>query len=115
MLGSELYWLAGLLEGEGCFSIQKYPNRAPLARIRLAMTDFDVVLRAGRLIGGKQRTPAEWQKKGTTYKTIYNWSVTGREAVRLMRILLPLMGSRRADRITEILNLPSARQVPRDD
>lgn len=44
----EIYWLAGLLEGEGCFHAyrqgrKKTPN--PLVQVQVAMTDKDVVER----------------------------------------------------------------------
>lgn len=50
MSEKELYWLAGLLEGEGSFS--PGPTSAPnSARISLTITDADVVARVAALWG----------------------------------------------------------------
>lgn len=43
----DLYWLAGLLEGEGCFT---YSGSTPM--VQLQMTDKDVVERASLLLKG---------------------------------------------------------------
>ena len=45
MKTKELHWLAGLLEGEGCFTFNTY---SPV--IMLAMTDEDEVRRAATLM-----------------------------------------------------------------
>lgn len=47
---SDLYWLAGLLEGEGTF-VAGPPSAPTVPLIRLVMTDGDIVQRAAGLIG----------------------------------------------------------------
>lgn len=96
-------YLAGLLDGEGCFDA---PGGNP--RIRVKMTDFDVVFRAADLMGA------------TTYVepgNIHRWhsdllvaQTTGDNAVRVMREILPWMGSRRSAKITEIVTAQAAKQ-----
>ena len=46
----ELYWLAGLLEGEGSF-MRGAPSRPNTPMVSLSMTDEDVVARVGRMLG----------------------------------------------------------------
>lgn len=112
---ADLLWLAGLLEGEGCFSEQY--KHAPTMRgfyvlpsIQLAMTDRDVVLRAGKLIGGNQKRLRS--SKLRSYKRQFNWRVNGKRAVHVMSLLLPLMGLRRTRRITQILTSYKRRRGP---
>lgn len=91
----DLLWLAGLLEGEGSFDLHK--GRYP--RIRLGMTDRDVVGRAATLMGTKVRTtlrPAPWT---ATFHT----EVSGARAEAILWDLLPLMGARRSSKIATIL------------
>lgn len=91
----DLVWLAGLLEGEGTFDLHngKYP------RIRLSMTDRDVVGRAATLMGAKVRLSL----KPAPQKAQWNAEISGEKADVLMRALLPLMGSRRSGRIADVL------------
>lgn len=123
---TELAWLAGLLEGEGSFSLQCYRRhraeksggyQAP--SIELKMTDRDVVQRAGKLLGGKQRRVRSWLPKKEkraawkgSRKRVFIWRVNGLRAVHLMQLLLSFMGKRRAKRIRELIELHE-KQGPR--
>ena len=91
----DLLWLAGLLEGEGTFDLhkRKYP------RIRLGMTDRDVVGRAADLLGANLRVSIPLD--GT--KTMFHTEISGQRAAAILRLLLPLMGARRSGKIGEIL------------
>lgn len=95
MSRDDLMWLAGLLEGEACFDLHrgKYP------RIRLGMTDRDVVGRAATLLGGKVRLSL----KPRPQAAMWHVEVSGAKAVALMRRVLPFMGARRSAKIAEIL------------
>ena len=91
----DLLWLAGLLEGEGTFDL----HRGRYPRIRLGITDRDVVGRAATVMGTKVRTtlrPAPWT---ATFHT----EVQGTRAVAILWELFPLMGARRSSRIATIL------------
>lgn len=48
----DIYWLAGLLEGEGCFTVRRYEGRQTggLPVINLWMTDLDVIKRASTIL-----------------------------------------------------------------
>ena len=103
-------WLAGLLEGEGYFQITKpKPNHPTQVLIRLAMTDKDVVEKASKLLNVSINCKA----KTTEKKTIYSISLSRKDDVeKVLLQILPHMGSRRSERITECLEtITERRQV----
>src|SRR5258706_4559583 len=93
-------WLAGLLEGEGSFCIQRSDgNSYPL--IKVEMSEADIVRRAAELMGApslQTRAPrkAHW-------RTTYVAAVAGERAAVWMRSLAPLMGDRRSRSIARAL------------
>ncbi len=89
-------WLAGLLEGEGCFGW--YPKSCDML-VQVGMTDRDVIERAAALMGTAFRGP--YRQK--SHQPIYQTAARGQTAVALMRELLPLMGERRQGRIRQSL------------
>lgn len=91
----DVIWLAGLLEGEGSFDLHrgKYP------RVRVGMTDRDVIGRAATLIGSGVRLSL----KREPYAATWHAEVSGPKAVAVMRAILPHMGARRSGRIAQIL------------
>lgn len=95
MKEQDLYWLAGLLEGEGYFTYSKS------ATISLQMTDRDIVERVSNLFGGK--SIIETKARAKQNKDSYHCRIHGQAAVDLMEQLLPLMGNRRQDKIREVL------------
>lgn len=93
----DFHWLAGLLEGEGCFSVSKKGKYA-YPKISLNMTDRDVVLRASKLL--QSTPPCRVKNKGG--RDTYQTNITGSRALVMMRKLMPFMGTRRRARIKEI-------------
>src|SRR5690606_2397730 len=91
----ELYWLAGLVEGEGTADLHsgKYP------RLRVSMSDADVVGRVAGLFG----TEARCSLPNRGYKPMWHARIQGQPAADLIRQLLPLMGARRASKFAEVL------------
>ncbi len=107
MTALETAWLAGLLEGEGCFTLHPerphIPARA-FIQLYVGMTDEDVVLRAAELIGGKVNV--RQRHSGDSFpnaKPLFFTSVAGQKAEDVMRAVQPFMGSRRKAKITTIL------------
>lgn len=104
MTPEETAWLAGLLEGEGCFYLQRargYWKRGYPA-LRLQMTDHDVVARAAALMGGarvQRREPG-----GPNAQPTFLISLMGWPAVDVMQAVRPLMGERRAAKIAELVD-----------
>lgn len=98
----DLLWLAGLLEGEGTFDAHrgKYP------RIRLAMTDRDIVGRAASLMDAKIRLSLH----AAPAKPTWHAEISGEKAAEIMRLILPFMGARRSARIAEVLATHHFRQ-----
>ena len=85
----DVAWLAGLLEGEGCFSLkkEKYP------RISLGMTDEDVVIRAASLI----------KVRVYHHKNVWSFHVHGAYAIQWMMTLYPFFGKRRKEMVVSII------------
>lgn len=100
---AELAWLAGLLEGEGSFTLLRVRGTGPRNRpvIKVAMTDLDVVQRARDIAGFGVVSTARPNKKGCV---MHAWQSMDRElAPKLMRKLLPYMGERRSRQIGIVL------------
>lgn len=96
----QLAWLAGLLEGEGCFYFRTTPW------IMLQMTDEDVVQKAALLF---KRKCSRCSKPLPSGKYVYHTHVTGTDALGVMESLLPFMGIRRSEKIKEVMALSAAR------
>lgn len=104
----DIAWVAGLLEGEGCFMWNPFVHRQHgkeykynRATIQLFMTDSDVVDRAASILGVKA-FPAAWDKRSNR-KPGKRFQVYGKRAIGWMQTLYPLLGARRQSRIREIL------------
>ena len=98
-------WLAGLLEGEGCFTRQKHRSGTSTPLITVVMTDEDVVGEAGTLIehlGG--RSLKIIRRMLPSGKVAFDARVTGLPAVKVMWAVLPFMGKRRSKEIHRIVS-----------
>jgi hypothetical protein len=91
----DVVWLAGLAEGEATFDLHrgKYP------RVRIGMTDRDVVGRAATLMGSRVTLRLHTSPNQATWHA----EVSGAKAVEVMEALLPHMGSRRSGAIATVL------------
>lgn len=102
----DLSWLAGLLEGEGCFTGRKWTpangGTKITPRIQARMTDEDVLQRVRAIAGGTVSGP--YHPHGAR-RPIWNWQVSGAVAVRVAKELRPLMGERRQRAIDDLLAL----------
>lgn len=95
-------WLAGLIDGEGCLDSPRGN-----ARLRIKMTDLDVVLRAASIMGASTYGEPGF-KAG--YKPCLVAQLTGERAVEVMLAVLPWMGARRSAKITEIVMAHTAKR-----
>lgn len=91
----ELWWLAGILEGEGCFGPAKHT-----VRIQLAMCDRDVVEKVARLLGVRVTTSVD-KRPGNQIQ--YRAYIQGHRAAAWLMTLYTMMGARRKARIRESL------------
>lgn len=106
MTETERAWLAGLLEGEGCFTassgrLTKTRGQRKYIAVYLMSTDEDVVERGAALMGvacKPVKTTSEISRKPQFRAVVH-----GEKAAVIMRELLPLMGERRTARIKELL------------
>ena len=96
----DLYWLAGLLEGEGSF-MHGPPSKPNSPIISVDMTDEDVIARVSEIFKRKYHPVKRRDKK---HKESYAVRLTGKKAVSLMMMLYPLMGNRRREKITAVLS-----------
>jgi hypothetical protein len=94
---SAVFWLAGLLEGEGSF-LKPIPSdpRRPIMSCR--MTDLDVVQRVATVFG----TSVQENDKGR-HRTEFAAVVKGARASHLMSVLRPMMSRRRKEAIDRAL------------
>lgn len=103
MTPEQAAWLAGLLDGEGCFDA---PRNNP--RIRVKMSDLDVILRAADLMGATTHREAARQPH---HKPCMVAQITGDRAVAVMRAVLPHLGARRSQKATDIILAHAARRT----
>ena len=94
----DISWVAGVIEGDGCFVYQKDKNR-PLIEIK--MTDLDIIERIGGFWGNKK---IYIEKSKKNYQTIYVTRIGGSRAIGFMKALYCFMGSRRKSKINNILS-----------
>ena len=98
---NELYWLAGILEGEGSFYIRTLSgHRYPTVLVK--MTDRDIINRVKDITN--LGTICIKKTLNQNHKDCYQWQVAKTaDAVAVMKLVLPLMGERRSQRIKELL------------
>ncbi len=96
MQTTEIAWLAGLLEGEGCFT-----RNTSSPKIAVRMTDLDTIERVADLMDTK--TISTYVREGNR-KTQYETTIYGQRAITIMKVVRPWMGLRRGNRIDNILH-----------
>jgi hypothetical protein len=89
---NDLCWLAGILEGEGCFSYSCSPG------IKIGSTDKDIVDRVAKYFNRKSRGGYKYK---VNKKPVYYTEIWGIAAIEWMKRLYPLMGIRRKQKIKE--------------
>lgn len=96
-------WLAGLLEGEGYFATTDPGNgRRPQLKVVLNMCDGDVVRRAAEIVGSNAKVALR-ERPQPGWSPVYSVQWTGRDAERIMFMVLPFMGTRRSAAIVAAL------------
>lgn len=103
MKKTDLYWLAGLLEGEGSFHISSDENPRPT--ISLHMTDEEPVRRAASLMEISNRVYKRPPSKDSFgKKDVWYISLTGaKEVAHLCRLIRSIMSPRRQTQIDAVL------------
>ena len=93
-------WLAGILEGEGSFSMSKRSNPC----IQMGTNDKDVALRAAAILGVPYSTHAHELRSPGSYSCNYRLRAGSNLAIQWMMTLYSLMGNRRRAKIRELLD-----------
>lgn len=110
MTDIDIGWLAGLLEGEGCFSIftrktAKWDYKT--VAIHCEMTDEDTVRKAHMIAGvGNviERSNMSGRKDARQRKKTWIWSVQNHQGVLYVcETIYPHMGIRRQQKIKELI------------
>ena len=106
-----ILWLAGLLEGEGCFRFGKWASKGNGCQITVEMTDEDVIVKAAEVMGTKVyfHKPRRLGCKPTWYT-----GACGDKAAAIARQILPFMGQRRKAKIEELLKRSVMRMTPHE-
>lgn len=94
---NEIYWLAGLYEGEGSFTFQTTP------RMQLKMTDEDIIVKARSLTKPNAKILIK-DYSNKNHKTSYTFYILGDPAISWMMTIYSLMGRRRKEQIREVIN-----------
>lgn len=94
----DIYWLAGILDGEGCFSLDH--GKFPI--ISLAMTDEDIVVRVRNMINPKVHISS---RVPLSYKRMYIVRFFNYYSIGWMMTLYPLLSLRRKKQIRDILSV----------
>lgn len=109
---NHVYWLAGLLEGEGCF----HPDTGSSIMISVSMTDRDAVEKVASLLGDTRARRVTTRKSLTTSgKPVFGTQVYGSRAAGWMMTLYQLMGERRRKKIRECLTIWRKQAIPARD
>lgn len=101
-------WLVGILEGEGTFYISQMGSPALsgqrywLPRIRVKMTDSDVITRVHRIAGiGRLNGPYTYGDR----KPFWQWEVTNKsDAQKFLSRVKPYLSTRRQEQAQAVLD-----------
>lgn len=106
----DIYWAAGIMEGEGWFGHSKNNGIKKGICASLEMTDKDTIDKFSSIFDFGTRSV----RLLPSGKTSYKWSVTNqRKAVGFMMTLYSLMSIRRKEKITEIIDSWKLRPLPK--
>lgn len=105
----QINWVAGILEGEGCFYSRKIKSRSKVPNkpvsstpcIKIGMADEDVIAKLAKLFS------CSYTKRVHRYriaKPLYTIDLYGSRAMGWMMTIYSLMGNRRKGKIMEELS-----------
>jgi hypothetical protein len=97
----DIAWLAGILEGEGCFQTRKSGGYKGTPCISLQMTDKDTVEKVSKLWDAKLYGP--YGPYGKSKLQTWQVNIFGKQAAEWMMTIYTLMGQRRQEKIKSIL------------
>jgi hypothetical protein len=92
MQTNDIHWVAGFLEGEGCFSCS---IRSP--KIEASQKQIEPLEKLKRIYGRKIKS---YRKRN-----INNWTIYGTKAIELMMTLFVLMSTNRRNAIRKVISI----------
>lgn len=99
----DIYWLAGMLEGEASFYTYIKVNKnstTSYPEITFQSNDCDIVMRISNILNSTvSRVYARDSKKTTAYKV----RVCSTKAIQWMMTIYPIMGQRRQAKLREVI------------
>ena len=104
---ADIYWLAGLIEGEGCWLAKSYARKSGSGEIKclrllVGMTDLDVIQRAHRILGTPVPIITRMSRGRQPFHLL---KVHGSLAIQWAMTLYSLMGKRRKLKIQELIGM----------
>ncbi len=112
---TELAWLTGIWEGEGCWGYKKgrtrtYPNgkvytETPYLKMTMSMTDEDVMLRVGSIMDGRKITHTDGGPAHVAAGCKPCWIINlqGEAAQTWTELMKPYLGKRRREKYDFIM------------
>lgn len=97
----EIAWVAGILEGEGTFSL----IRGRLPSVSLSMSDSDIIERVRVLVDPTRLISVTADQPRKDNKPRYTVTLNGTRAIQWIMTIYPLMGIRRKARIRHLLEV----------
>lgn len=103
----QVAWIAGIIEGEGnmyfCDELDRRKAGNRQSRLKVVMTDKDVIHRLYSLVPGSYVLTYPGQKEG--HKRQWHWFVTDRQIlVGLLTLVIPWLGQRRAAKANALVD-----------
>lgn len=98
----EIAWVAGILEGEGCFDYQQSNPEKRWPQVRVEMTDKDIILRVQEITGGNVRFVKRYKPHHQD-----TWLLhirTAKLVQPLLESIYPFMGQRRQSKIKAMID-----------
>lgn len=102
----ELMWLAGIIDGDGCFYVNK---TVPI--LQISMIDGDVIKKVSVLLNSSINSPSE----RNNCKKVFSTRIAGKKAVCYMTLLKPYVSLRRQSKIDQIFLKDSISKMKRDE
>lgn len=99
----DIGWVAGFLEGEGCFQSRKSSKNARDPFVSAVQKESEPLMKLQVLFGGKIKYLGPC--KSNPKRNIFEWSLHNRKAICIMMTIFSLMSSRRKKKIANIINL----------
>lgn len=95
----DIYWAAGIYEGEGNASYNTYKGNV-YARACVGQKDPWLILRLQRMFGGSVKKNASLEKRGIT---CFTWFVSGARARGFLLTIYPLLSPRRKEQVRKAI------------